>query len=79
VEEGDPSAAFLFVAEGDYYDEDMAREMGWPPETQDAITERIDMGEVMRKAQVEPEGKALHEPPETKARKGPRLIKKRDG
>ena len=28
VEEGDPSAAFLFVKKGDYYDEDEAKRLG---------------------------------------------------
>jgi hypothetical protein len=83
VEEGSPDAAFLFVAPGDYYDERMAKEMGWPPEAQDAITEPIDMDQVMKKAQVEAEGKAIHEPPATKqiippeTKRAPRLLKRR--
>ena len=84
VEEGDPEAAFLYVAQGGEYDEADARRKGWPPDAQ-ITTEIIDMDEVLRKAQVEAEGKALHEPPETKqiippeTRRTPRLIKKRDG
>lgn len=84
VEEGDPEAAFLFVAQGDYYDERTAKELGWPPETP-VTTELIDMDEVLRKAQEEPEAKALHEPPATKqiippeTKRTPRLVKKRDG
>ena len=31
VEEGDPSAAFLFVKKGDYFDEVEAKRLGWPP------------------------------------------------
>jgi hypothetical protein len=83
VEEGDPSAAFLFVAAGDHLDEDEARRLGWPPPKADATTELIDMDEVLRKAQVEPEAKALHEPPETKqiippeVKRTPRLVKRR--
>ena len=77
VEEGDPSAAFLFVKQGDYYDEVEAKRLGWPPAEQET-TELIDMEEVLRDAlQVEAEGKALHEPPETKAERGPRLVKRR--
>ena len=79
VEEGDPSAAFLWVKHGDYYDEDEAKRLGWPPEEL-VTTELIDMEEVLRRAEVEPEvepeGKALHEPPETKAERGPRLVKR---
>ena len=84
VEEGDPEAAFLFVPKGDYYDEAKTKELGWPPETQ-VTTELIDMDEVLRKAQEEPEAKALHEPPATKqiippeTKRTPRLVKKRDG
>jgi len=77
VEEGDPSAAFLFVDKGDYYDEVRAKELGWPPATDAITTDLIDMDEVLRKAQEEPEAKALHEPPETKAERGPRLVKRR--
>ena len=75
VEEGDPSAAFLFVKKGDYYDEAEAKRLGWPPDVQDT-TELINMDDVLRKAQEEPEAKALHEPPETKAERGPRLVKR---
>jgi hypothetical protein len=64
VEEGSPDAAFLFVPQGDYYDEDEAKRLGWP--------------------QVEPEAKAIHEPPATKAqiippetKRMPRLLKRR--
>ena len=77
VEEGDPSAAFLFVKKGDYLDEDEAKRLGWPPAATDPTTELIDMEELLRKAQEEAEAKALHEPPETKAERGPRLVKRR--
>lgn len=76
VEEGSPDAAFLFVPKGDYYDEVRAKELGWPPAELE-VTEKIDMEEFLRKAQEEAEAKALHEPPETKAQPGPRLVKKR--
>jgi len=68
VEEGDPSAAFLWVKHGDYYDEDEAKRLGWPPPEREVTTELIDMEEVLRRSEVEPEAKAIHEPPETKAR-----------
>jgi len=77
VEEGDPSAAFLFVKKGDYYDEDEAKRLGWPPAAAAPTTELIDMDEVLKKLEEEPEAKALHEPPETKAERGPRLVKRR--
>ena len=78
VEEGDPSAAFLFVKKGDYLDEDEAKRLGWPPPERVETTELIDMEKVLRDAlQEEPEAKALHEPPETKAQPGPRLVKRR--
>ena len=81
VEEGSADAAFLYVAEGGVYDEAEARRLGWPPEVQDT-TELIDMDDVLRKAQEEPEAKALHEPPATKqiippeVKRTPRLVKR---
>ena len=69
VEESDNSAAFLYVAKGDYYDEDDAREKGWPRETLKVVPES--------KAILEPpENKAIQIPPEVK-RDRPRLVRRR--
>jgi len=63
--EGDPRAAFLVCVQGSEIE----------PEVAEMIA-KMKMAEPLPEPEVEPEAKAMHEPPETKAVRRPKLIKK---
>jgi len=64
-EEGDPRAAFLLCRAGTEVEPEI-----------EAIIVQGKMAEPLPEPQVESEAKAMHEPPETKAVRRPKLIKK---